>query len=463
MHRLSPWIRWKVERMETNLPKRFLEQMQKLLGTQYESYIKSLTQPAACGLRVNTLKLSPEEFRSRTTMPVEPVPWISDGFFYEESEQPSKDPYYAAGLYYLQEPSAMTPADRLPVEPGDRVLDLCAAPGGKATKLGVRLQGKGILFANDISSSRAKALLKNLELFGIRNICVMSEDPAKLLAIYPEYFDKILIDAPCSGEGMFRKASRMTADWERRGPGEYAVIQRELLGQAYQMLKPGGMMLYSTCTFSKEENENKVEWLLREFPDLELAQIAPYEGFSEGCGDLLPCVRIFPHRMRGEGHFLALLKKQGELSENSPGKAGTCILPKEAEAFFQDVSEECLEDMELRVIGERLYALSRGCELEPSIRYLRTGWYLGDIKKGRFEPSQAFAMGIKPSMYRRVLSLPHDDYRIIKYLKGETLDVAGLACESGWHLVCVDEFPLGWSKIQKNTLKNKYYSGWRWQ
>lgn len=449
--------------MEMNLPKKFLEQMQKLLGIQYDSYIQSLTQPAACGLRVNTIKLSPEEFKSRTSIPTEEIPWIADGFYYKTSEQPSKDPYYAAGLYYLQEPSAMTPADRLPVEPGDRVLDLCAAPGGKATKLGARLKGKGILFANDISSSRAKALLKNLELFGIPNICVTSENPQKLLEFYPEYFDKILIDAPCSGEGMFRKEPRMAACWESRGPGEYAPIQKELLCQAYEMLKPGGMMLYSTCTFSKEENENNIAWLLQEFPDLELAQIAPFEGFSEGCDGLVQCVRIFPHNMRGEGHFLALLKKQGELPANRAGKAGKSVVPKEAEEFFKDVSAKILDDMEFRVIGEKLYALPGGYVPEKPIRYLRTGWYLGDIRKGRFEPSQAFAMGLRPKEYRRVLSLQHDDYRIMKYLKGETLDITDFDRVNGWYLICIDAFPLGWGKVQNHSLKNKYYSGWRWQ
>lgn len=448
--------------MAVHLPKKFLEQMQDLLGTQYDSYIQSLAQPVSHGLRVNTLKISPEEFQSRAPFLIRPVPWIEDGFFYEESEHPAKDPYYAAGLYYLQEPSAMTPADRLPVVPGDWVLDLCAAPGGKATKLGARLAGQGMLFTNDISSSRAKALLKNLELFGIRNICVMSETPQRLLTFYPEAFDKILIDAPCSGEGMFRKEPRMAASWESRGPSEYAKVQKELLRHAYGMLKPGGMMLYSTCTFAKEENEENISWLLRECPGLQLCYIAPYEGFSEGYDDFSKCVRIFPHQMSGEGHFLALFQKAGEQTKRSVKSSRQHPLPGEAELFFRDVKED-MSDIKYRIMDDKLYALSTDYEPEKSIRYLRTGLYLGTIKKGRFEPSQAFAMTLKPSMYRRLISLTRDDYRTVKYLKGDTLDVSDLTDEEGYHLVCVDGFSLGWGKVQGQSLKNKYYSGWRWQ
>ena len=248
-----------------NLPKVFEEKMKDLLGSEYEAYTACYDEPRHYGLRVNTAKISVEEFLKINPFHLRPVPWCENGFYYDETlDKPSKHPYYFAGLYYLQEPSAMTPADRLPVEPGDRVLDVCAAPGGKATELGAKLGGTGVLAANDLSSSRAKGLLKNLELFGIGNVLILSEEPGKLVSYFPEYFDKILIDAPCSGEGMFRKEKKMVKAWEEHGPEFFSKIQRSIVTQAAQMLRPGGMLLYSTCTFSPEENEQTIEYLLQE-------------------------------------------------------------------------------------------------------------------------------------------------------------------------------------------------------
>ena len=233
-----------------NLPETFVNKMKRLLGGDYENYEKCFDLPRHYGLRVNTAKISVEKFLEIAPWPLRPVPWIENGFYFDgELYQPARHPYYFAGLYYLQEPSAMTPADRLPVDPGDRVLDVCAAPGGKATELGARLNGTGILAANDLSSSRAKGLLKNLELFGIGNVLVLSEEPGKLVSRFPEYFDKILIDAPCSGEGMFRKDKKMIRAWEEHGPEYFSRIQKSIITQAAQMLAPGGMLLYSTCTF----------------------------------------------------------------------------------------------------------------------------------------------------------------------------------------------------------------------
>ena len=250
------------------LPVSFLDEMKQLLGDEYEDYLKSFQMPHFSGIRINSLKITNEHWQKIAPFPTEPVSWTPNGYYYEEEIKPSKDPYYFAGLYYLQEPSAMLPAAVLPVIPGDRVLDLCAAPGGKSTELGARLQGQGVLFSNDISNSRAKALLKNLELFGIPNICVTSETPEKLAQELPEYFDKILVDAPCSGEGMFRKDETMVKDWLVHGPGYYGPIQKQILEAAAALLAPGGVMVYSTCTFSVQENEESVSWLLSRHKDL---------------------------------------------------------------------------------------------------------------------------------------------------------------------------------------------------
>ena len=224
-------------------------------------------------------KLEPGQLRAMVPWELEPVPWTGNGFYYsseagdEGGVRPSKHPAYYCGLYYLQEPSAMTPAAMLPVKPGDRVLDLCAAPGGKSTELGARLKGRGMLVSNDISYSRARALLKNLELAGIPNICVTSESPERLAEVWPEFFDKILVDAPCSGEGMFRRDEDMVKDWTAHGPSYYAPIQRQIAVQAVRMLKPGGMLLYSTCTFSRFEDEGNIEYILEHYPQMELCTL----------------------------------------------------------------------------------------------------------------------------------------------------------------------------------------------
>ena len=459
-----------------NLPIAFEEEMKALLGPEeYEEYLKCFDEPRHYGLRVNTAKISVEDFLKIAPWPLERVPWIRNGFYYDgESVQPAKHPYYFAGLYYLQEPSAMTPADRLPVEPGDRVLDVCAAPGGKATELGAKLNGTGVLAANDLSSSRAKGLLKNLELFGIGNALVLSEEPGKLVPYFREYFDKILIDAPCSGEGMFRKDRKMVRAWEEHGPEYFSKIQRSIVTQAAEMLRPGGMMLYSTCTFSPLENEQTIEYLLQQYPEFKICEMEGYEGFAQripeasesGDEALRRTVRIFPHRMKGEGHFLALLRK-GEAGSQpcSPAlKAKGIKLPAELEEFLRDVDRD-MEPSRIDLRGGRVYYMPEDLPSLKGIRFLRTGLLLGELKKNRFEPSQAFAMNLKKEEYRRTLDLPAEDSRVVRYLKGETLDVEDLVSnrEKGWYLVCVDGYPLGFGKLVNQTLKNKYLPGWRWQ
>ena len=457
-----------------NLPKAFEEKMKLLLKEEFEDYIACYEEPRFYGLRVNTAKISVEEFRKICPFEIHPIPWIENGFYYDGDQiQPSKHPYYYAGLYYLQEPSAMTPANRLPVSPGERVLDVCAAPGGKATELGAKLAGDGVLVANDISNSRAKGLLKNLEVFGVKNMLVLSEEPGKLIDYFPEYFDKILIDAPCSGEGMFRKDKKMVKAWEEHGPEFFAKLQRSIITQAAQMLRPGGMILYSTCTFDAMENEGTIEYLLTQYPEFEICEIAPYERFAKGIPETTmsgnpefkKTVRIFPHKMHGEGHFLALLKKNGTKEQQPQGKKNkkATAIPEPLEMFFKDTNWE-LEGERLEIHGERVYYMPEQIPDVRGLRFLRTGLYLGDLKKQRFEPSQALAMAFTKEEYHHCISLKADDERVIKYLKGETLEVDDLVTgkDKGWQLVLVDGYSLGWGKLSNGTLKNKYLPGWRW-
>lgn len=449
---------------ELKVSEEFLKRMKDLLGEEeYPAYLKSFEEEPHYGLRVNTLKITPERFQEMTSLRLTAVPWIHNGFYYSGEERPAKDPYYYAGLYYLQEPSAMTPASLLPVVPGDRVLDLCAAPGGKSTELGVKLQGKGLLVSNDISNSRAKALLKNLELWGIENICVTSEEPKRLKEAYGQFFHKILVDAPCSGEGMFRRDADMVKSYEEHGPEYYAKIQKDIVSQAVDMLVPGGLLLYSTCTFSPREDEDIIHWLLENRGEMELLELPLFEGASGGIG-LSGCLRLFPHKIKGEGHFMVLLRKRGGEWEETVSETKSSRLPDELSDFLSMV----LKPMELSRImikNDSVYYLPEHFpERAKGLRYLRTGLLLGEMKNCRFEPSQALAMALKPEQFKQIISWEKQDERVIRYLKGETVFLNEReGTVKGWCLVCVDGFPLGFAKGTGAALKNKYYPGWRWQ
>ena len=436
------------------LPDSFLREMQELLGSAYQAFLDSYEQPCCQGLRINRLKLEPPLWERITPFPLKPVPWIDNGYTYQDTVSPAKAPYYYGGLYYLQEPSAMTPANRLPVSPGDRVLDLCAAPGGKTTELGGKLQGSGFLVSNDISPSRAKALLKNVKLAGLDNTVITVETPERLAAVFPGFFEKILVDAPCSGEGMFRRDPGVIKNWDKQDKSIYPPMQREILKYAAVMLKPGGMLLYSTCTFSQKENEENVLWLLKQFPELSLVPPAPYRDF--GCG-LLPgteqCVRIWPHKMAGEGHFLALFAKEADAASFSPAsQAGTPgdkkLLKALSKTDFFGFMEDCaypLDTDRLFAVHEYLYLLPDGYPNPAGLRTLRNGLLLGTIKNNRFTPSQDLALTLKNTQYARCLNLSREDIRTVKYLKGETIPTDP-DTEKGWQLVCTDGFPLGWGK-----------------
>ena len=459
------------------LPKEFLAEMKLLLRDEYHRYLKSFEEGWKPGLRVNTRKLEPGQLRAMVPWELEPVPWTGNGFYYsseagdEGGVRPSKHPAYYCGLYYLQEPSAMTPAAMLPVKPGDRVLDLCAAPGGKSTELGARLKGRGMLVSNDISYSRARALLKNLELAGIPNICVTSESPERLAEVWPEFFDKILVDAPCSGEGMFRRDEDMVKDWTAHGPSYYAPIQRQIAVQAVRMLKPGGMLLYSTCTFSRFEDEGNIEYILEHYPQMELCtlDLSAVPGAADGIG-LKGCMRLFPHRLKGGGHFLALLRKK-KADVDMPGDSRPKTMKALKAMKHQDDLARFMESLSLEMDEERMvfhqdhvYYLPEGLEWNLPLRFLRTGLFLGEVKKGRFEPSQALAMALKADQFDAVVRLGHEDERVVRYLKGETVELSEAEGPiKGWCLVAMEDYPMGWAKGTGMSLKNKYYPGWRWQ
>ena len=468
-----------------DLPQSFLDSMKEILGEDYEAFLAGFDGQRQYGLRVNTLKMNLEEFERIAPFHLKKVPWISNGYFYEAEDVPAKHPFYSAGLYYLQEPSAMTPASRLKVQPGERVLDLCAAPGGKATELGAALQGEGLLVANDINTARARALLRNLELFGISNSFVTNEPPHVLAERFPEFFHKIMVDAPCSGEGMFRKNPAVVDSWQEKGPEYFSKLQREIIVQAADMLLPGGMMFYSTCTFSPLENEKTITHLLKERPDMEVIPMEDYEGFAEGLtsyrGEVFDescklCRRIWPHKMSGEGHFMALLhKKNGTQQQVQQTVSQSSIwwekckgLNKEqkaaAEDFFSHVNI-AYDEKRIDVRGDNLYYLPAPKYDGRGLHFLRNGLFMGEFKKKRFEPSQPFALALHAQDFDQVLDFPADDERLSRYLRGETLDVSDLIAgekkRKGWQLVMAAGHPLGFGKLVNNNLKNKYPAGWR--
>lgn len=456
-----------------NLPESFTNRIKKQLGDEYDAYMNCLDQGMHHGLRVNTNKISVEDFLKISPFELKPVPWTTNGFYYDDKAcTPSKHPYYYAGLYYIQEPSAMAPASILPVEDGDVVLDICAAPGGKSTELAAKLHGTGFLISNDISNSRAKALLKNLELFGIGNMCVVSEAPNKLSTKFYQTFDKILIDAPCSGEGMFRKSQSMVTAWENNGVELFAGLQRGILNEVVKMLKPGGTMLYSTCTFSLEENEQSIEYLLSLDDTLELVEVPKYPGFRNGNpawgktenAELEKCARLWPHHIEGEGHFVALIhKKEAEQTQvfQSWIHRG-CKPDKNAEEFLAHVSPDAgIRSAYIEENKGRLYYMAEHMPDVSGLRMLRQGLFLGEIKKNRFEPSQSLAMYLKQGQFDNEVNLTSSDDRVLRYLKGETIEASDQKVKNGYVLVLVDGYPLGWAKNTNGTLKNKYLSGWR--
>ena len=503
-----------------DLPELFVHRMQDLLKEEWNAFLQESESTRQYGLRVNTLKISTEEFERIAPFHLRRIPWIDGGYYYDREDQPARHPFYAAGLYYLQEPSAMTPASRLPVFPGDKVLDLCAAPGGKATALAAGLSGRGLIVANDINGARARALLRNMELFGVTNSLITNEAPHTLARKFPAYFDKIMVDAPCSGEGMFRKNPAVMESWKEKGPEYFSALQREIILHGADMLKPGGVMFYSTCTFAPEENEGVITHLLANRPEMEVIPMEDYEGFSPGISSFAGqdfhescclCRRIWPHHMEGEGHFLALLRKRpaasaadrltsiGEsdledstgpiIAENQrktflekrikgkpgkkSGKRGKNIrsghsghsgsMDKEQKAaldafFFRVHRPDFLSGLDIR--ADKVYYVGDRSLEEKRLHFLRNGLYLGDLKKKRFEPSQSLALALTADDYDNCLNLPAEDERVEAYLRGESI-AAGDDLESGWILLLADGYPLGWGKLVGTILKNKYPAGWR--
>jgi NOL1/NOP2/sun family putative RNA methylase len=451
------------------LPRLFVEEMKYELGEEFPAFIDSFRRQCCRGLRVNTLKIDVDAFLKISPFDIERIPWTEDGFYYSGSDSPGRHPYYYAGLYYIQEPSAMLPVTLLDIRPGEKVLDLCAAPGGKSVQIAARMNGQGVLVSNEIDTGRAKALVKNIELCGVTNAVVTMESPEKLEGKFPNYFDKILVDAPCSGEGMFRKDENAAKSWERFERSRYHVVQKAVLHSAGRMLKPGGLMVYSTCTFNQEENEGVVEDFLNRHPEFELVNIDKHDGMAGGftgdyINDMKKCVRLWPHKLRGEGHFAALLRRKGEISVIAE-EMWHSEEADEINIFFDFARDNlCCDESKFdpgrfMESGGSLYLVPMLSRLMEGIRVAKPGWYLGNVKCGRFEPSHSLVMALKGSEIVNKANFDAESVETARYLKGETLFVE--KCAEGFCAVCVDGYPLGWAKNEGGRLKNLYPKGWR--
>ncbi|MFQ5854935.1 MAG: RsmB/NOP family class I SAM-dependent RNA methyltransferase [Anaerolineae bacterium] len=471
--------------MLDELPEAFLARMERLLGSEYGQFLASYQVPPAVGLRVNTLKVSPRRFLALTPFNLTSIPGSPAGFLVSGGELPGRHPYHAAGLYYLQDPAAMAVTELLNPQPGERVLDLAAAPGGKATHIASLMQNEGLLVANEIHPKRVWALAGNLERWGARNAVITNEAPDRLADHFGNFFDRVLVDAPCSGEGMFRKSETARTEWTPELVSGCAMRQSAILNEAARMVRPGGWLAYATCTFAPEENEGVVARFACEHPEFELVEPPRRPGCEPGrpdwvdegdrpstalrrsSGHRLPelrrTVRLWPHRGPGEGHFVALLRRNG----SGTGETPRSRLPDEVSGQVRRLYEAfCREHLiampasdHLALAGSYLYRVPAALPVMKDLRVVHPGWWLGTIKRNRFEPSHALAMSLTVHDVHRAINLAPDSYEVLAYLRGETLRVAG---DDGWVMVAVDVYPLGWGKRVRGIVKNRYPRGLRW-
>lgn len=485
---------------KTRLPEDFLVRMQHDLGNEYKAFLTSYEEDRAAGLRRNPLK-EPDKAAFEAEMPfaLTPVPWCGTGYYYPEEERPGRHPFHEAGVYYIQEPSAMAVAELADAKPGEYVLDLCAAPGGKTAQIAGAMQGEGLLVANEIIPSRAKILAQNVERLGITNAVVLNHSPEELAERFAGFFDCIVVDAPCSGEGMFRKNPDACDEWSLAQTEICADRQAGILESAARMLAPGGRLVYSTCTFGRIENETQVEAFLKRHTDYTLENMERY----------------YPHRQKGEGHFAARLQRSGEklprirtemvnmsgvpklakkgkragkntrggqLAGNGAGRNGNVTDTAGMEAY-EVFLKEAFIDGELpdftrqarnsgrqeeagrtaagsagilQWFGDNLYLVPEGMISFQGLKTERPGLHLGVKKKGRFEPSHALALAVRPVMVKRCIDFPADSPEMAGYLKGMTLPAGDM---QGWCLVAADGYSIGWGKASSGVCKNHYPKG----
>ena len=427
------------------LPELFLNRMKAQLGEEYQAYLQSLERPRAVALRFNPLKGDAPEL----SFVGNNVPWEPNGYYYDPATRPGLHPYHEAGVYYLQEASAMSAVVLLDPQPGERICDLCAAPGGKTSQIAGRMMGEGFLLCNEYSPKRAKILSRNMERMGVANALVTNENTEKLAKRFVNFFDRVLIDAPCSGEGMFRKEEAAVTDWSQETVEMCARRQAEILHNGAQLVRPGGRLVYSTCTFAPEENEQAIAEFLQQHPEFSLEQVDAPWFTPAGKGQF----RLWPHKLLGEGHFAAVLRKNGDEEADGSGCQGE-KLPKEWVSFAKELNIKLPEGKAIS-FGQSLYWAPTDMPELKGLKVERPGLELGVVKKDRFEPSHALALWLKTCA--NVEKFTADSAEIDKYLHGDVVN----STKKGWCLVTVDGFSLGWGKGDGRVLKNHYPKGLR--
>ena len=427
------------------LPQEFLARVKTQLNEEYPAFLESLERPRAVALRMNPLKGE----APRLPFVLDNVSWEPNGYYYDPQARPGLHPYHEAGVYYLQEASAMSAVALLDPRPGERVCDLCAAPGGKTTQIAGRMMGEGLLLCNEINPKRAQILSRNVERMGVANALVTNEHPARLAEKYKGFFHRVLIDAPCSGEGMFRKEEAAVTDWSQQTVEMCARRQAEILHSGAALLQPGGRLVYSTCTFAPEENEQAIANFLKEHPEFTTESVNAPWFTPVGDGQF----RLWPHKLLGEGHFVAVLRKAGGEEadiKTTPGEK----LPKEWTEFAKDL-DITLPRGKAVFFGSSLYWASEEMPDLRGIKVLRPGLELGEMKKDRFEPAHALALCLKTAS--RTVDLSAEGPEIAAYMRGEVIP----ANTRGWTLVQVNAYSIGWGKCDGKVLKNHYPKGLR--
>lgn len=469
-----------------NLPEKFIERMKSMLSPEeFKLFIASYSDDKSYGLRINPLKI-----KSQDTLPffLAPVPWTKEGFYAVPDERPGRHILHEAGAYYIQEPSAMSVASLLDAHPGEIICDLCAAPGGKSTQIAGMLDGNGLLVSNEIFPQRAKILSQNIERLGIKNAVVCNETPENMAKYFPAFFDKIVVDAPCSGEGMFRKDDTAIEEWTPDNVILCSERQKSILSQAQKMLKPDGVIVYSTCTFAPAENEEILIWFLRKYPDFHVEDYHDILGMDISSGnpdfvsdELKPLngdelkaisnsLRLWPHRIKGEGHFAVRLRKNGGETvapKKKKKSSGKNILSKSDRKQLVGFLSKFINDTDLyadkryEYFGDELYMVPDEMPELKGIKLLRAGLHIATKKKNRFEPAHAFAKYLKPADVK--YSFECSEEQAEKYLHGDIIQITdnSLADAKGFVLVCHKNLSLGWGKITNNTIKNHYPKGLR--
>jgi 16S rRNA C967 or C1407 C5-methylase (RsmB/RsmF family)/NOL1/NOP2/fmu family ribosome biogenesis protein len=470
------------------LPEKFATEMEGLFARHpeiaREGFYESFDLEGRRGVRFSCSKTAPDvrpSLLKDLSEQLSPVPWCSCGY-YISPDMSNRNPYYHAGVYYPQEPSAMLPAEVIAVKPGETVLDMCAAPGGKACRMGEDLHGSGLLVANEISFERSKALLRNIERSGIPNVVILNENPDNIARELPGFFDKILIDAPCSGEGMFRRDPRACRSYEEYGPAQIAPVQKSILDAADICLKDGGEIVYSTCTFCEDEDEGQIATFMASHPGYEVICHPEIKGVTHNAeGSLLPgSMRIWPHISGGDGHFCVHLRKSGERRITKLSFVPSYKVPASArrgadlarEFLLSDILSEdgirSLPDVPFTCHGSGLFLIEFDEKLFEHLKTVKTGLYIGDFKavsnKTVFSPSNSLALWLSRRMIREdsYIALDYGDDRVIRYLKGETITAEDCrAKKNGSVVIGVKDYPLGFGKISGQTIKNLYPKAWR--